>query len=199
MRNRIFVAFLATCAAASAMAVTVDFKGAVVKPGSITLETNTCLRQAIDAAGGLSGNADPMAISIVRADGVATQVDLTKLGPTPMLKAGDVVTVPEFDSSKYVMVAGAVSNPGALPYHDGITVGEVLKSARPFDDIDIDKVRIVDKNGVKALPEGITEEALYTMVLAPGEAVKVNYPGQSFSNRELIIVIAVVVLILLLR
>jgi hypothetical protein len=107
--------------------------------------------------------------------------------------------VPEFDQNKYVMVAGAVANPGALPYHDGMTVGEVLKSARPFDEINIDKVRIVDKNGVKALPQGITEDALYAMVLAPGEAVKVNYPGQSFSNRELLIVVAIVVLILLLR
>jgi protein involved in polysaccharide export with SLBB domain len=194
-----FVALLATLVTAGALAVNVDVKGAVVKPGTISLEPNTRLRQAIDAAGGLAANADPMAISIIRAQGGETQVDLTKLGPTPLLKTGDVVVVPEFDQNKYVMVAGAVANPGALPYHDGMTVGEVLKSARPFDEINIDKVRIVDKNGVKALPQGITEDALYAMVLAPGEAVKVNYPGQSFSNRELLIVVAIVVLILLLR
>jgi protein involved in polysaccharide export with SLBB domain len=194
-----FVALLATLVTAGALAVNVDVKGAVVKPGTISLEPNTRLRQAIDAAGGLAANADPMAISIIRAQGGETKIDLTKLGPTPLLKTGDVVVVPEFDQNKYVKVAGAVANPGALPYHDGMTVGEVLKSARPFDEINIDKVRIVDKNGVKALPQGITEDALYAMVLAPGEAVKVNYPGQSFSNRELLIVVAIVVLILLLR
>ena len=199
MRNRIFVAMLATFAAASALAVTVDVKGAVVEPGTVTLEPGTRLRQAIDAAGGLAPNADPMAISIVRADGESTQVDMTKLGPTPLLKAGDVVQVPTFDPDKYVMVAGAVAKPGALPYHDGITVGDLLKAAQPFDEIEIDKVRIVDKNGVKPLPEGITTDQLYTMVLAPGEAVKVNYPGQSFSNRELLIVIAIILLILILR
>lgn len=199
MRNRLFVAVLATFAAASALAVTVDVRGAVVKPGSVALEAGTRLRDAIELAGGLAGNADPMMISIVRADGQTTTVDVTKLGPTPMLKAGDIVHVPEFDPNKYVMVAGAVAKPGALPYHDGITVGDLLKAAQPFDEIQIDKVRIVDKNGVKPLPEGITEDALYAMVLAPGEAVKVNYPGQSFSNRELLIVIAIIVLILLLK
>jgi protein involved in polysaccharide export with SLBB domain len=143
-----FVALLATLVTAGALAVNVDVKGAVVKPGTISLEPNTRLRQAIDAAGGLAANADPMAISIIRAQGGETKIDLTKLGPTPLLKTGDVVVVPEFDQNKYVMVAGAVANPGALPYHDGMTVGEVLKSARPFDEINIDKVRIVDKNGV---------------------------------------------------
>lgn len=199
MRTRIFVAALATFAAVSSMAATVDVKGAVVKPGSVALEAGTRLRDAINLAGGLAGNADPMAISIVRADGQTTTVDISKLGPTPMLKAGDVVQVPEFDPNKYVMVAGAVAKPGAIPYHDGITVGDLLKAAQPFDEIQMDKVRIVDKNGVKPLPEGITEDALYTMVLAPGEAVKVNYPGQSFSNRELLIVIAIILLILILR
>src|SRR5688572_1791573 len=199
MRNRIFVAVLATFAAASAMAATVDVKGAVVKPGSVALEPGTRLRQAIELAGGLAPNADPMAISIVRVDGQTTTVDVSKLGPTPTLRAGDVVQVPEFDPKKYVMVAGAVAKPGALPYHDGITVGDVLTTAQPFDEIDIDKVRIVDENGVKPLPDGITQEQLYTMVLGPGEAVKVNYPGQSFSNRELLIVVAIIVLILLLK
>src|SRR5687768_1531725 len=185
MRSRLYVVVLATFAAVSAMAATVDVKGAVIKPGSISLDAGARLRQAIDAAGGLAANADPMAISIVRADGQTTLVDMTKLGPTPMLKPGDVVNVPEFDASKYVMIAGAVEKPGALPYHDGITVGDLLKAAQPFDPVDVSKVRIIDKNGVKALPDGITEYALYAMTLAPGEAVKVNYPGQSFSNREL--------------
>lgn len=199
MRNRLFVAVLAAFAAVSALAATVEVKGAVVNPGAVQLEAGTRLRQAIDAVGGLATNADPMAIVITSKSGETSKVDMTKLGPSPTLKAGDTVHVPEFDPSRYVMIAGAVAKPGALPYHDGITVGDALKSAQPFDRVSVETVRIVGENGVRTLPDGITEDALYAMVLAPGEAVKVNYPGQSFSNRELLIVIAIIVLILVLK
>ena len=199
MRIRLVVAAFAAFAAVSAMAATVDVKGAVVKPGSVELTQGMRLRQALEAAGGLSGNADPMAIVIVRESGDRVQVNLSKVGPTPLIGAGDLVEVPVFDPNKYVMVAGAVAKPGALPYKEGITVGEVLNSAQPFDAVSVDTVRIVTKDGVKGLPQGVTEADLYAMTLAPGEAVKVNYPGQSFSNRELLIVIAIIVLILLLK
>jgi hypothetical protein len=36
------------------------------------------------------------------------------------------------------------------------------------------------------------------MTLAPGEVVKVNYPGQTVSNREILIIVGVLLLILIL-
>ena len=198
MRKLMLITAAAICSAA-AMAVTVDVKGEVVKPGEVQLKAGMRLRQAIEAAGGFSANADPMAIQVVGTDGDMTKVDLTKLGPTPLLQEGDRVEVPEFNPDHYVMVAGAVAKPGALPYREGITVGEVLRSAQPFDEVSVSRVRVVGKDGLRDMPKGVTEAQLYAMVLGPGEAVKVNYPGQAFSNRELLIIIAIIVLILVLK
>jgi protein involved in polysaccharide export with SLBB domain len=198
MRKLTLITAAALCAAQS-FAATVDVKGEVVKPGSIELTAGMRLRQAIDAVGGLSEKADPMAVTVVGLDGGETKVDLTKVGPTPLLEQGDTVRVPEFKADNYVMVAGAVAKPGAIPYREGITVGDVLQTANPFDEVSVSKVRIVGKEGIRELPKGITEAELYAMTLGPGEAVKVNYPGQAFSNRELLIIIAIIVLILVLK
>jgi protein involved in polysaccharide export with SLBB domain len=193
---------LVTAAAAfavSAMAVTIDVKGAVAKPGAIEWKQGMKVRHAIDAAGGFTDNADPMAVSIVEADGRKVTVDLSKVGPSASVPAGARIEVPTFDPNRYVMIAGAVAKPGAVPYREGITVGDALNSAQPFDVLTSDTVRIVGKDGVRGLPKGVSQADLYAMTLAPGEAVKVNYPGQSFSNRELLIAIAIIVLILLLK
>jgi hypothetical protein len=115
-----------------------------------------------------------------------------------MLQAGDRIEVPVFDPSKYVTVAGAVDKPGFVPYRDGLTVGDVLEASHPFDDISAGKVKIVGSEGVRTMPKGITESDLFAMTLAPGEVVKVNYPGQTVSNREILIIVGVLLLILIL-
>lgn len=198
MLKRLFAMSIAASVAASAMAVSVDVQGAVLEPGSVELKQGLRLRQAIDAVGGFAANADPMAVQVIEADGDKQIVDLSKVGPTPLLQPGDRVEVPVFDASKYVTVSGAVAKPGALPYREGLTVGEVLQTAQPFDEVSAGKVKIVGADGVRTMPKGITEADLFAMTLAPGEVVRVSYPGQTFSNREILIVVGIVLLVLIL-
>lgn len=198
MHKRILAMAVMATAAVSAMSATIDVKGAVKAPGTVEWTQGLTVRQAIAAAGGLSASADPMAVQVIESDGGKIAVDLSKLGPTPVLNAGDRVEVPEFDSARYVTIAGAVAKPGAVPFREGLTVGEALKTAQPFDQVTSGTVKIVGKDGVRELPKGITEADLFAMTVAPGEVINVKYPAESFSNRELLIGIAIVVILLLL-
>lgn len=198
MLRKLFTMSIVAAIAASATAVSVDVRGAVIEPGAVELKQGMRLRQAIEAAGGFADNADPMAVHIIEADGDREVVDLTKVGPTPLVKPGDRIEVPVYDASKYVTVAGAVAKPGALPYREGMTVGEALGAAQPFDEISAGKVKILGSDGVRTVPSGISEADFFAMTLAPGEIVKVNYPGQTISNREILIIVGVLLLVLIL-
>lgn len=183
--------------AIGALAATVDVRGAVTEPQAIEFEPGMRVRHAIDAAGGFAADADRNAVRVVKADGRTVRVNLSKVGPTPLLAEGDVIEVIEYDPQNYVHVVGAVAKPGSIEYREGITVGEALGAASPFDAVSAEKVKIVGEDGVKKMPSDMSAEDLYALTLGAGETVHVSYPGQQLSNQTLLLIIVIVLLIVI--
>lgn len=93
----------------------IEITGAVARPGTIPLTNIPMgLLQAIDAAGGLAGDASRREAILVR-HGVRYQIDLAdllsgnRLVPNPELEPGDIIHIPD-QSADQVFVLGAVSS-----------------------------------------------------------------------------------------
>jgi len=112
---------------------TVSMLGEIRGVGRRQLEAGTTLSEAIAAAGGLTPNADPARVNIVR-DGLAQTVDLSPLllrgeviDNDPELEDGDLIVAPE--STHRVTVLGFVKATGTYYFKPGETVLDgVLKA-----------------------------------------------------------------------
>jgi protein involved in polysaccharide export with SLBB domain len=176
----------------------VNVEGAVTKPGAVAHRDGLRLRQAIDVAGGLAKDADGKAVELIRANGEKMVVDVTKLGPTPVLGEGDRIVIPKFDKSRYVTVGGAVETPGAINYQSGLKLGDAVKNAKPYKDANLDSITISRTENGKTKSFKVNLKDINAVVLQPGDAVNVAYPGQGFSNNELLTILLIVVIVVLI-
>ncbi|HET6643984.1 MAG TPA: SLBB domain-containing protein [Fimbriimonadales bacterium] len=190
---------LAQCAFAGTF---VTVKGAVNTPGDVPFREGMRVRDAVALAGGVSKQGDEMLVT-VRSRDADRVVDLSRLGPTPLVEADSVIDVPVRDPAKYVSVHGAVSKPGYLQYKDGMTIKQALAEAKPFstEKPNVIKITRTDKNGKKVTTVVDLEKlqaSAEPVALSPGDYVEVAYPQEGFSNRELMILILIGILILII-
>lgn len=175
---------------------TVAFDGQVAKEGPVAIAAPTDLRAALQMTGGIGAEGDAKRIELRRADGRTEVVDITTLGPAPLVYPGDQVFVPVLDPSRYVSVSGAVGLPGSVDYRPGLTLSDVLSRAHASQDAGFDHIRIT-RDGGEVQTVDLTKDA-ETVVLSAGDAVEVPYAPQTASDRQLITIVVVGLLIILL-
>ncbi len=202
MKTMSILAGLALSVAAFANA-SISVEGAVNRPGEIRYTDGLRVREALKLAGGLTARADQTKVELTDPDRGKRCVDLTKLGPTPLVSPGAKVAVPTLDPADYVTIKGAVAKPGVFPYRDGITLGEALAQSKPYTDARTDNLKITrmgedGKTKTMIIDLGKIQASASPLELRPGDFLEVSYPGQSsFSNKDLLVLIAIGVLILI--
>ncbi|MGI8924512.1 MAG: SLBB domain-containing protein [Fimbriimonadales bacterium] len=202
MKTMTILAGLALSVAAIAN-TSVSVEGAVNKPGEIRYTDGLRVREALKLAGGLTAHADQTKIELTNPDGGKRCVDLTKLGPPPLVSPGAKVSVPKLDPANYVTVKGAVAKPGVISYRDGITLTDALAQSKPYTEARTDNLKITrtDEDGKTKtiiVDLGKIQASASPMELRPGDFLEVAYPGQSsISNKDLLVLIAIGVLILI--
>jgi polysaccharide export outer membrane protein len=131
---------------------TVSVLGEVPKLGVFPLKGKTNLVDLLAQAGGLTSNADPRAIRLLRRGGDSYTVDLLRIVSEGqrfrelILDAGDVVFVPTRtpDEQRKVYVIGEVKSPGVYPFTPNIRLSQVLAMAGgPTPTAVLDSVRVV--------------------------------------------------------
>lgn len=180
--------------------------GAVLKPGIVKHSENMTLADALKAAGGVKTDADLTRIRIQKADGQTQEINLTQVGGNAPIGSGDQVFVPMRAASSYVMVRGAVGNPGLVPYTEKMTVTEALYAAgRPLESARLDRVEVKRIEGgreqtIKVNWAAVLRGQATDVELKAGDTVVVPFPPKAISVAEAINYAWIVLsLILLLR
>ncbi len=179
-------------------AAVLNVGGAVAQPGAIEVAERTRLRDAISLAGGATNDANLKRVRIVRANGLESVHDLTKLGPSPLVEPGDSIFVEPIDQTKHIVVRGAVQSPGAIDHRQGMTAGDALKEAVVFENLQTESITIERMIDGKLTSEVIPMKEIHAEALRPGDTVVVAYQRSSFSDRDLITILAIAILILIL-
>lgn len=177
----------------------VDVSGAVGRPGLAPVTHVQSLHEAVKQMGGFRLDADRRHVKIVSADGATRTVDATKLGIIEAVRPGDRVIVPAIDPMRSVLVQGGVASQGAYDYRPGMTVRDLIAMANPTAQTSLEKVRIYrpDKSGtVEVHTANLLAMNADAEALRPGDTVYVPRASASMSDRELL-TIAVVGLILI--
>lgn len=188
-----FLLMLVAAVGLSAGNVTVE--GAVMHPGTVIAKEGLNVREAIRLAGGLRHNADPR-VRLVSKDGTTKVVNLERVGPTPIVHPNTTIIVDKYDPSKYIAVRGAVQQPGSFEFRPGMSLKDAVDAAKPFADAHQDSVTITTSTG-KSKEVKITD--LHTVMLNPGDRVEIAYNNRSsFTDRELVTILAIVVLVLII-
>jgi len=124
---------------------TVHVLGEVRSPNFIKVLDGTTVQEAVTRAGGFTSLADKRRIQLIRTeqnDDTEEAIELTldfqqfientDRSANPTLKSGDVLIVPRLPKSeriKYVIVIGAVANPGTFDLEEPLPLIEVLAQA----------------------------------------------------------------------
>lgn len=121
------------------MGKTASVQGQVNRPAVYELKNETTFKQLLKLAGGATSEAYLKAAKVtsVTQKGYATvaALDLSvSKGLNAKVNNGDVLTIPGLtnDLDKVVNVAGEVQRPGVYPWHEGMTIGEILKNRDAF-------------------------------------------------------------------
>lgn len=103
--------------------------GAVKKPGVFYLERPLSVREAVGEAGWIDTATASRQVSVRGADGTTQVFSLEELaggaGDRPV-RAGDVISVQE---GQWVYVSGEVTDPGEVPWYEGLTAWQALARA----------------------------------------------------------------------
>jgi polysaccharide export outer membrane protein len=125
--------------------IVVAVAGEVKVPGERLLRNGGTLMEAVTMAGGLTPDADSAAIQITHRDGTtetASLENVTGIVGGPEVKSGDMVLVGR-SKPQVVTVTGAVRNPGAMRYREGMKVSELLMTAGLMETSDWKKIHIL--------------------------------------------------------
>jgi polysaccharide export outer membrane protein len=178
--------------------------GAVANPGVIPHEPGLTLVRALIAAGGTKDDADLTRIRIKRRSGEQLEANMETVGATTLIEPGDQVFVPVTAGSTYIMVRGAVRNPGLVPYREKMTLMEAVRAAgQPTDNARLNRVeirRVEDSQTtttVVDLDQVLRGQASDPEVRA-GDTVVVPYPARGLSAGEALRYAWILITILLL-
>jgi protein involved in polysaccharide export with SLBB domain len=123
----------------------VSIAGEVKAPGERLLRHGGTLMEAITSAGGFGPDADRTAIQITHRDATTETVSVdgvTGIVGGPELRSGDLVFVSR-GKPQVVSISGAVRNPGAMRYQDGMKVSDVLMAVGLADHADWKNIRVL--------------------------------------------------------
>ncbi len=151
---------------------TVVVLGAVRTPGSYPYDEAKTLLQALGKAGGTLPEADMSQITIKRVNREEPLVvNFNTLPGDFQLEAGDQITVPFRRVRQFVVVRGAVRNPGIVNYFDGMTLSQAIEAAGGFTDKAIlERVSIQRPGARKKITVNLLEVAQGTRADEPLQA-----------------------------
>jgi protein involved in polysaccharide export with SLBB domain len=118
----------------------ITIAGNVWQPGSFGLTPGMTVAQALHAAGGVKPDTYLGQLLISRLNSDSTRVQLHAaladttgrvIGDLPLREDDEirVFSVSEFRPTRYVAITGAVQNSGQVPYHEGMTVRDLILQA----------------------------------------------------------------------
>jgi protein involved in polysaccharide export with SLBB domain len=180
---------------------TISLSGAVNKPGTMEVTKPTTIRSFLKENGGLRPDADPKKIEVRASDGSKRLLDLTRFDQNETIRPGDMVTVPVMNPNDYVFVMGGVQNRGAVDYKDGMDIVTVVKEAGLPNEALKNQVKLIRGDTVRVVDLTKIESGVEANIsLMRADRVEVPYAQSNPSNRDLLVGIAIlVVLIFLLK
>lgn len=192
-----FVSWFGVAALAMSSTGAVSVLGEVVKSGGISIESPTPIRTVLRASA-VRETADLRAVEIFDVNGAARTVDATRLDRRDYVLPGETVFVKPADSSTNVFVKGAVALAGPVPYTSGMTARQAIEAAGGASRAGMERVKLTrTENGVR---KTWTVSLGDLKALQPGDLVEAPYINAETSDKQLLTIVVIgLVLILLLR
>lgn len=165
--------------------------GAVQKPGIVPFEQGLTLAGAIQKAGGATPEADLTKVRLKRKESPEElTVNLTVPTGDLELQPGDQVVVPFRAAKQFIVVRGAVRQPGLIPYTENLTLTRALEAAGgPTAEARLERVLIERPAGKRK--QKITVNLLevaqgrrHDEVIQPGDVIEVPGPPRRTSAAE---------------
>ncbi|HLQ66090.1 MAG TPA: polysaccharide biosynthesis/export family protein [Candidatus Limnocylindrales bacterium] len=136
--------------------------GAVLLPGIYAFAEMPTIWDAIAEAGGPLDDANLSAVEMIPGDAsggrhtqnidVAGAIRESRTDMLPRLKPGDTVRVPRGQSSNSVLLMGAITRPGPLPYDQAPDlVTAVVRSGGPTTDAKLSEVQVLRQSGTRVM------------------------------------------------
>jgi protein involved in polysaccharide export with SLBB domain len=159
-------------------------EGNVWQPGTIGLTPGMTVAQALRAAGGVKPDTYLGQVLISRLNSDSTRVQMhASLADTTGRVVGDfplleddmlrVFSVTEFRPTRYVAITGAVRNSGQVPFHDGMTVRDLvllaggLEQSADLREAEIARLPLDRRNGVTATTFRVNLDSSYIFERGP--------------------------------
>jgi protein involved in polysaccharide export with SLBB domain len=159
-------------------------EGNVWQPGTIGLSPGMTVAQALRAAGGVKPDTYLGQVLISRLNPDSTRVQLhASLADTTGRVIGDfplmeddmlrVFSVTEFRPTRYVAITGAVRNSGQVPFHEGMTVRDLvllaggLEQSADLREAEIARLPLDRRNGVTATTFRVNLDSSYIFERGP--------------------------------
>ena len=160
--------------------------GGVLRPGQVQLAAGTTLRQAVQAVGGFSSNADRTRVRIERGSG-SVAYNLSVEGTDAPLQDGDQIVVEVFNQTRFIELSGGIRTPGLMSYEQGMTLGQaILRAGGPVAGSDPGKVQIIRQgeveNKITINFSEIEQGYRGDIPLMPGDRVVIPTKGKGRSN-----------------
>lgn len=137
------------------VAITVTLRGSVVKPGLLSVSNTTTVLDAIQAAGGLTADANRKAIQVQHqgdTNGIPFDYDAAGQTPgditvNPTLRDGDTIVVDALETSPLFTISGGVLRPAAYPLTPNESLADAIGIAGgAASGAHLDKTTIVRKD-----------------------------------------------------
>jgi protein involved in polysaccharide export with SLBB domain len=159
-------------------------EGNVWQPGTIGLTPGMTVAQALRAAGGVKPDTYLGQVLISRLNPDSTRVQMhASLADTTGRVVGDfplmeddmlrVFSTTEFRPTRYVAITGAVRNSGQVPFHDGMTVRDLvllaggLEQSADLREAEIARLPLDRRNGVTATTFRVNLDSSYIFERGP--------------------------------
>jgi len=137
------------------VAIVITMRGAIVKPGQMSVSNTTTVLDAIQAAGGLTPDANRKAVMVQHTNDVnGTAFDFDAAGETPgdtsinpILRDGDTVVIDALAAAPMITISGGVLRPAPYPMLPNETLCDAIGIAGgQADGAHLDKTTIVRKD-----------------------------------------------------
>jgi polysaccharide biosynthesis/export protein len=123
----------------------VQVAGEVTNQGPKLLRNGGTLMEAVSVAGGFTPGADRTAIQVTHRDGATetfSLADVTTIVGGPVLKAEDMIVVGRA-KPQFVILTGAVRNPGQMPYRKDLKITDALMAASLLESAKWKEIRVL--------------------------------------------------------
>ncbi|WP_309045391.1 SLBB domain-containing protein [Marinobacter sediminicola] len=157
----------------------VGIGGEVYRPALYELKNESRLAELVQIAGGLTPQAYPQRVNIIRTNSdflrVIAEADYTQpQGRNAQVQAGDTITIPSISdiTGQYVEIRGAATRAGKFAWVPGMRVSSIIK------DLDADLVPAADKRYAAIVRTNPNTDAVSVLNLRLREAI--TQPGSEY-------------------